>query len=283
MQMRSHLPELYIAMIKDNLALQEMMMSFLWLFPYESRQTLFRTLSPRAYRRFQAMRHNTSEGRSLKAFDEQSCIFVHITKCAGVSVSKSLFGNLGGGHLRVPHYELIFSKREFENYFKFTFARNPWDRLVSAFLFLKKGGINKVDRVWSEQNLSHYNDFHTFVTEWVNRKNINTWKHFVPQYKFVCEPGDQTPKVDFIGHFERLENDFNYIQNKLGKTSNLQHLNKTGGTKRDYKEYYTEDTKKLVADVYKEDIRIFGYDFDNTSFEKQETIQLNFKDKSAIR
>ncbi len=154
---------------------------------------------------------------------------------------------------------------------------------MSAFLFLKKGGHNKVDRAWSEQNLSHFDDFHTFVIEWVNRKNVNTWKHFVPQYKFLCEPGDQTPKVDFIGYFERLGNDFNYIQNKLGKNANLQHLNKTGGTKRDYKEYYTSETKEMVADVYKEDIRIFGYDFENAPFEKREEIELKLNDKSSVR
>jgi spore maturation protein CgeB len=60
-----------------------------------------KTLPPRAHKRFQAIRKIDTEGRSLKSFDEQKCIFVHITKCAGVSVSKSLFGNLGGGHMKI--------------------------------------------------------------------------------------------------------------------------------------------------------------------------------------
>jgi len=252
------------------LALQEAMMSVLWAFPYDSRQLVFRTLSPGAYKHFQEMRKfDTENGRSLKPFDEQKCIFVHITKCAGISISKSLFGNLGGAHLRIPHYELIFSKHEFEDYFKFTFVRNPWDRLVSAFLFLKKGGANKVDKSWADENLSQFADFHIFVKEWVNRKNINTWKHFVPQYKFLCEPGSQTPKIDFIGYFEHLEDDYACIKKRLGASSNLQHLNKTGGNRRDYKEYYTQATKEIVADVYEEDIRIFGYDFENNFLEKR--------------
>ena len=259
------------------------MMSFLWFFPYNSRQLLFKALSPRAHKRFQGMRKIDTEGRSLKSFDEQKCIFVHITKCAGVSVSKSLFGNLGGGHLRIPHYELIFSQREFEEYFKFAFVRNPWDRLVSAFLFLKKGGVNKVDRKWSEQNLSRFEDFHTFVTEWVNPKNVNSWKHFVPQYRFVCEPGNLTPKVDFIGYFEQLGDDFTYIQQRLGINSGLQHLNRTVGSKRDYKEYYTQATKEIVADIYKEDIRIFGYDFENALFEKREKLALPLNEKSSVQ
>jgi hypothetical protein len=258
-------------MIRENLALQEKLMSVLWYFSYDSRRFLFRSLAPQAHKHFQEMRKiETEKGRSLKPFDEQKCIFVHITKCAGISISKSLFGNLGGAHLRIPHYELIFSRHEFEDYFKFTFVRNPWDRLLSAFLFLKKGGANKLDKTWADDNLSRFEDFHTFVTEWVNRKNVNSWKHFVPQYKFVCEPGTQTPKVNFIGYFEHIGDDFTYIQKKLGSNSNLQHLNKTGAGKRDYKEYYTQATREIVADVYEEDIRMFRYDFENASLEKQD-------------
>lgn len=256
-------------MIKENLQLQEAMMSFLWLFPYETRQALFRTLSPRAHRHFQEMRKiDTAKGRSLKSFDEQKCIFVHITKCAGISIATALFGNLGGGHLRVPHYQLIFARQEFEQYYKFTFVRNPWDRLLSAFLFLKKGGANKGDRLWAEENLSRFPDFQSFVTGWVNRKNIHSWKHFVPQYKFVCEPGSQIPSVDFLGRFECLHEDFARVQKRLGNNSSLQHLNKTSGSKKDYREYYTEETRNVVADVYQEDIRIFGYDFDNAFLTK---------------
>lgn len=251
-------------MLKDNFALQEAMMALLWRFPYGTRQLLFRKLSPRAHRHFQEMRQfDTDKGRSLKPFDQQRCIFVHITKCAGISIATTLFGNLGGGHLRVPHYQLIFSKPEFEEYFKFTFVRNPWDRLVSAFLFLKKGGTNKVDRRWAEKNLSRYPDFHTFVTHWVDRRNVNTWKHFVPQYKFVCEPGSQTPSVDFIGRFEHLNEDFAFVQEKLHSRTSLQHLNRTDTGKRDYRQYYTDATRKIVADVFREDIRLFGYDFED--------------------
>ena len=90
----------------------------------------------------------TDDGYSFKPFDQCGCIFIHIPKCAGVSVSKALFGNLAGGHSRVVDYQLVFNSNEYSNYFKFTFVRNPWDRLVSAFFFLKKGGFNDADKKW---------------------------------------------------------------------------------------------------------------------------------------
>lgn len=247
--------------------MQDTVMSILWQFPYNTRQFLFRTLVPRVHKHFQDMRKtDTKIGRSLKPYDEQKCIFVHVPKCAGISISVSLFGNQGGAHLRIPHYQLIFSKREFEAYFKFTFVRNPWDRLVSAFLFLKKGGANRTDKLWAEEHLSRFGDFHTFVTDWVDQKNVNMMKHFVPQHKFICEPRSEIPSVDFIGRFERLHEDFSHIQIKLRSKSDLQYLNRTEGSKKDYRDYYTDATRKIVADVYQEDIRIFGYDFNNTFY-----------------
>ena len=52
------------------------------------------------FAKFQEMRFSeTSEGYSLKSFDEYKCIFVHIPKCAGISLTRSLFGNLAGGQI----------------------------------------------------------------------------------------------------------------------------------------------------------------------------------------
>lgn len=85
---------------------------------------------------------------SYKPLDNLKCIFVHIPKTAGISISRSIFGNLGGGHTKIRDYELIFSAKDFNNYFKFTFVRNPWDRIFSAYRFLKNGGINEEDNLF---------------------------------------------------------------------------------------------------------------------------------------
>ena len=75
--------------------------------------------------------------------------------------------------------------------------------------------------------------------------------------------------VDFIGFFENLTEDFLYIQNKIGADGELQSLNVTGARAGDYKSYYNDETRKIVADVFQEDIRIFGYTFDNSSLHAQ--------------
>jgi len=225
--------------------------------------------------RLEKLRQSENNQYTLKSFDKHKCIFVHIPKTAGVSVVKSLFDNLGGGHAKIGEYQQLYTETEFKNYFKFTFVRNPWDRLVSAYNFLITGGINERDKNWAENNLRQYPDFDSFVKNWLSRKNVYTYPHFIPQFEFVCIEGLE-PAVDFIGYFENLEEDFEYVANKLGIQTKLQHLNKTErktkyygdkiveifvDEKKDYTEYYTDETAKIVADVYREDIEIFGYDF----------------------
>jgi hypothetical protein len=243
---------------------------FFWVLPYEGRRMFVRLILPQAYKRLQARRIiDTCDGYSLKPFDKNKCIFIHIPKTGGISVSKSLFGNLAGGHRKLEIYQIVFTKREFNNYFKFTFVRNPWDRLVSAYFYMKKGGTNDRDRIWAEQNLSNYYDFDIFVKNWINRENIETCIHFVPQYSFVCEPGSSSPRVNFIGYFEHLQEDFCYISKKLGLNTSLFHYNKTMANKIDYRSFYSEATRKIVAEVYRRDIEIFGYDFNNTPIYQQ--------------
>jgi hypothetical protein len=228
------------------------------------RRLSFQLLHPFRYSNLQNQRrHQTADGYSCRPFDEHRCIFVHIPKCAGISVFKSLFGNLSCGHKSLARYRIMYGPKEFQDYFKFTFVRNPWDRLVSAFFFLKKGGINDSNKKWGEENLARYPDFEAFVRQWVTRKNIRSHHHFRPQSDFIClEKG--RAGVDFIGYYENLATDFSLICRKLKLNSTLLEANRNSARKQDYREYYTAETRRIVGEIYAEDIQLLGYTFDNS-------------------
>jgi hypothetical protein len=216
---------------------------------------------PEKFRQLQALRTLENDGRyTLKPFDDHRCIFVHIPKCAGVSLSLSLFGNLAGGHRSIIDYSQVFSVKELEDYFCFTVVRNPWDRLASAWFYLKAGGMNRKDNEWSDAHLSAFDSFDEFVRRWVTRSNIKTWKHFRPQYLYICDQQGK-PRMDFIGYYENLENDFRYIQTTLGIDASLQHLNRSKGERADYRDLYNDETRAIVAEAYREDIELLAYDF----------------------
>jgi S-methylmethionine-dependent homocysteine/selenocysteine methylase len=66
--------------------------------------------------------------------------------------------------------------------------------------------------------------------------------------------------VDFIGRFENLEPDFQQICNKLNIKASLPSLNTT--VHKDYKSYYNDKTRQMVAEHFKADIEFFGYTFE---------------------
>jgi hypothetical protein len=207
----------------------------------------------------QALRkRETSEWSSYKPFDDTKSIFVHIPKCAGIAVNKALFGNLAGGHTSLDEYINVFEPKLFSTYFKFTFVRNPWDRVVSAYTFLEKGGFNKWDKEFYDKELSGYRDFHDFVCNWLCTENINKHHHFKSQHTYILDKFERV-SVDFIGYFENIEEDFATIAKRMGVEAKLEKRNSV--SRSNYRSYYDEKTIAIVNEVYKKDIELFNYDF----------------------
>jgi len=172
------------------------------------------------------------------------------------------------------------TQEQFDEYFKFSFVRNPWDRTVSIYKYFG----------WDR-----YVDFKKFV---VKKLQNHVWRDnywFVgPQSDFVCnQRGDIM--VDFLGKFENLRADFNQVCQHLRLApTELPHINKSTKQKLEpnlnprkvfnyarwlyhtstmpsfktrpsfsnYRDYYDNESRDLVAKVYKKDIELFGYEFD---------------------
>ena len=225
-------------------------------------RSYLRVFRPGKFGKFKEQRYRSMDDpHSCRPFDQYRCIFVHIPKCAGISVSRSLFGNVSGAHHSIRKFQIMFSPDEFADYFKFTFVRNPWDRLVSAFHFLKKGGLTVQDKDWSDRYLTPYPDFDAFVRNGIQHRRIFDFPHFRPQYTYICLFGRQ-PAMNFIGHFENLSWDFDYICQTLKLDTSLKSLNRNPDRESDFRKYYTNETREIVGRLYADDIRMLGYTFD---------------------
>ena len=153
----------------------------------------------------------------------------------------------------------IYTPLTFYRYFKFTIVRNPWDRLYSAFMFLKDGGMHEYDYKWSQLNLKYIPDFETFVKDGLTMKSIQSKIHFVPQVKFLINRRNKIG-VNYIGRYEQLENSFNLIKRRINPNAELLYLNKSK-KKRYYKDAYTPAMVSIVREYYKMDINILDYQF----------------------
>lgn len=190
-------------------------------------------------------------------------LFIHIPKAGGNSILEALNLPTTGIYHRKPS---SYSEKELQDSFKFTFTRNPWSRVVSAYSFLVQQGLNKDDELFG-QFLKSLGDFDTFLKYLcedipVNYKNsrghnhvyIDEWLHFQKQTTRIDRP------MDFIGSIENLQNDFDYVCDQI-KHPRVSLNQSNSSNHQSYKSYYNDQTKKLVAKKYKTDIDTFKYSF----------------------
>jgi hypothetical protein len=191
-----------------------------------------------------------------KINDIHKLIFIHIPKNAGISIEESLFG-AKVGHKTIRQFE-SHDKKKYVNYFKFTIVRNPYDRLVSAFYFLKKGGRNSKDKDWAEKNLKGIEDFEQFLYLLKNKDFANVilkWQHFTPQYKYLINSSNEV-NLDFVLKFENLESDFQKLTQRINfKSMKLEHKNKS--KRKNWSEYYNPETKLIIYELYRKDFELF--------------------------
>jgi hypothetical protein len=179
-------------------------------------------------------------------------IFVHIPKTAGRSIEKYLL-NFDSIRERQPHHsitEYIKRVRNFNSMFKFSFVRNPFERLLSEYFYIRKMKGCKCKSSFD----SEYNTFKKFVISNAMEK-CSFENHSSLQIEMA------NPKyMNFIGRFENLQEDFNTVCDKIGiPHQELQHKNKT--KHKHYTEYYDDETRSIVAEKYAKDIEYFGYEF----------------------
>lgn len=197
-----------------------------------------------------------SRGYSSIGYHYYRCIFFHIPKTAGVAVSQSLFGNLGLGHINVGEAKKRFSEQEFFDYYRFTIVRNPYTRLHSAFYFLKNGGFSSRDEAWTSENLAGIDDFESFVHDWLTPDHCELKTHFLPQNQFVTCLESGKMELDFIGRYERLEEDFKVIKRKIRNNQKLETKNITPPKPP---LILTNQMRDIIHNCYAKDFELFNY------------------------
>jgi chondroitin 4-sulfotransferase 11 len=193
-------------------------------------------------------------------FNRSESLFIHIPKSAGRSVVRGLYDVQSVEHAPAAWYQEL-DHEKYDSFFKFTIVRNPWDRVVSAYSYFKKGGSpsSKDDKQWSIF-INQFDSFDDFVCNWISPANIMRHALFTPQHTFITDRYGQV-SLDFIGRFETLQSDFQTIANKINPSAALPHINQSRS--KPYSHYYTEKSKKIIADVFREDISLFDYEFED--------------------
>ena len=201
---------------------------------------------------------------------EHRFIFVHIPKNAGNSFNRA-FGIHWADHKDIRRYSQEMEPAAFETFFKFAVVRNPWDRILSDYNFQKKKRRSAENRLFlftESGAMRSFSDwvqtafadpFHYDGRHWGGEvsAHIHRWS---PQVDWIQINGEIA--VDFIARHESLEEDFRLIRQWIGLPhSRLPRRNRKFHWH--YSHYFDGATRELVGNYYAQDIKTFGYEFED--------------------
>jgi len=214
---------------------------------------------------------------SMVSWKPRPFIFIHIPKCAGTSIEKTLLPIVAGypdfeympdedrqkywlpGRSNRQHAKLrqIAEHFSLDGFFKFAIARNPWDRAVSQIEYLSRiRATSLFSKPTFKEKLRVY--CQSKSTIWGHDLGACQW-----DYLTLAE---RDPAIEYIGRFESLDADFKKICGLIGidPQPNLLHVFKSNRAKH-YSVYYDEESAEWVRKRFARDIDYFGYQFEKAA------------------
>lgn len=128
-------------------------------------------------------------------------LFIHIPKCAGISVNHALYGCLGIGHQSFDRVRPLIPRELINEMHTFTILRDPVERFVSAFYFIRSGGLN--GEFGAGHRLEKYRDINDFIERGREWRGVS-YLHFIPQTCFL-NPLGMGSRISRFYMYENIE------------------------------------------------------------------------------
>jgi Sulfotransferase family len=198
-------------------------------------------------------------------------LFVHIPKTAGNSIQNVLIAysedkivrlapfqdgverfEIRSGqfdihkHSTLQEYRTELGSNLFKRLFKFSCARNPWERAISFYFSPHRGRV-----FW---NRMHF-------------KNLVSQIPPLAAYTFLKEGGNAVScfdNMDFFIRYENLDDDFKKACDLIGIPW-VPLLTRNKSVRQPCSAYYDNELKELVRNKFSEEIAYFGYEFEKNA------------------
>lgn len=188
--------------------------------------------------------------------------FVHIPKCGGSTI-ENFFGIakreclyhahdrlINGIYYAPQHFtpEIItndpIGAKPFERYFKFTFMRHPYTRVISEYYWQHQNRLKEVNKKHFEKWLRSF------------YKKIDK-DHKLPQYDYVYLNGKKA--VDFIGKVENFQEDFDEILDIINYKGTRE-IKVYGKTRKKKINFLNKPTRRFIQGLYPKDFELGDYE-----------------------
>ncbi|WP_299410205.1 sulfotransferase family 2 domain-containing protein [uncultured Roseobacter sp.] len=204
---------------------------------------------------------------------QHKVIFVHIPKTGGQSVEHMFLDDLGlsweeraplllrpnqdpkVGPRRMAHLyadEYVskghVTQEQFDSYLKFAVVRNPYDRIISEYLYrFQKTPFWKTPSAARFLKRTYPDDF------------SDTARHMMPQTRYVMDANGKL-LVDHILRFEEMGEAMADLSEQIfGTRRSLPHRNKTKVDNKAKKAKLRKTLQPQIAQMYQEDFEAFDY------------------------
>jgi len=180
-------------------------------------------------------------------------LFVHITRTGGTSIEWALVGrdwaniDLATKHLSASQMRRHYGERMWNECAKFTVVRNPWDRVISMW----------ATTWWDfDPEACRQADIEGFLRQLRPHPN--------EAYQSLCYHDILDEPLDFVLRYETMQADLSRMLQQCGHPDVvLPCVWKT--CRQHYSRYYTPKARRMVADMFSEDIRRFGYRYEDAA------------------
>jgi len=211
-------------------------------------------------------------------------LWIHIPKCAGSTLRQhpdlknaSVENFTGFAYTHTPYSEI--ESHQTKNLFKFSFCRNPYERIASAFFSFKRDLNFKLYDSFDDFILHNFKDTKGNISLEFSKTNARTCSYvrrsvtdgslqfndFFKTQSYFLKDKKGDINFNFIGKVENFDKDYAKLINIINiKNIKIKPMNQNLDKDKEYIKYFDGPNKKekieIVNELYHEDFVNFGYE-----------------------
>ena len=159
--------------------------------------------------------------------------------------------------------DYLYGPDEFSSMFKFAVVRNPYDRIVSCYLYLTGGSRKWQGYRLVGQKRAFMKFLKTLPEKWAEphkRRNRHVATHTAPVFPDISDDTGQI-LLDELFHLESIEAEMPVLAQRLGLDKHPMPHENRGKKHRTYRDYYNRESRREVERLFSDDIERLEYDF----------------------